>query len=65
METEGALLREKGARFAHIALDGQHSERYRRKKTEVKVKVKVALEQATKDQRGNRCIALLFLQPRR
>ena len=27
--------------------------------------VKVAVEQATKPQRGNRCIALLFLQPRR
>ena len=31
----------------------------------VKVKVKVSLEQATKAQRGSRCIALLFLQPRR
>ena len=31
----------------------------------VKVKVKVSLEQATKIQRGSRCIALLFLQPRR
>jgi hypothetical protein len=30
----------------------------------VKVKVKFTLEQATKAQRG-RCIALLFLQPRR
>ena len=29
-----------------------------------KVKVKVTLEQATKAQRGNRCTALLFLQPR-
>ena len=29
------------------------------------VKVKVTLEQATKAQRGSRCIALLFLQPRR
>ena len=29
------------------------------------VKVKYTLEQATKDQRGNRRIALLFLQPRR
>ena len=27
------------------------------------VKVKVTLEQATKAQRGSRCIALLFLQP--
>ena len=27
----------------------------------VKVKVKVSLEQATKAQRGNRCIALFFL----
>jgi hypothetical protein len=31
----------------------------------VKVKVKFTLEQATKAQRGSRCIALLFLQPRR
>ena len=30
-----------------------------------KVKVKVSLEQATKAQRGNRCIALLCLKPRR
>ena len=30
-----------------------------------KIKVKVSLEQATKAQRGSRCIALLFLQPRR
>ena len=30
----------------------------------VKVKVKFSLEQATKAQRGSRCIALLFLQPR-
>ena len=30
-----------------------------------KVKVKLSLEQATKAQRGNRCRALLFLQPRR
>jgi hypothetical protein len=30
----------------------------------IKVKVKFALEQATKAQRGNRRIALLFLQPR-
>ena len=29
-----------------------------------KVKVKVTLEQVTKVQRGSRCIALLFLQPR-
>ena len=29
------------------------------------VKVKVSLEQATKAQRGSRCIALLFLQSRR
>jgi ribosomal protein L9 len=29
--------------------------------TKVKVKVKVILEQATKAQRGSRCIALLFL----
>ena len=28
-------------------------------------KVKLSLEQATKAQRGNRCITLLFLQPRR
>ena len=34
-------------------------------KVKVKVKVKVTLEQATKAQRGSRCIALLFLQPRR
>jgi hypothetical protein len=27
----------------------------------VKVKVKITLEQATKAQRGSRCIALLFL----
>ena len=33
--------------------------------TYVKVKVKFSLEQATKAQRGSRCIALLFLQPRR
>jgi uncharacterized integral membrane protein len=31
----------------------------------VKVKVKFALEQATKAQRGTRCIALLFPHPRR
>ena len=31
---------------------------------EVKVKVKFSLEQATKSQRGSRCIALLFLQLR-
>ena len=31
---------------------------------QVKVKVKVTLEQATKAQRGKRCMALLFLQPR-
>ena len=31
----------------------------------VKVKVKVTLEQAAKAQWGSRCIALLFLQPRR
>ena len=31
----------------------------------VKVKVKFSPEQATKAQRGSRCIALLFLQPRR
>ena len=31
----------------------------------IKVKVKVSLEQATKAQRGSRCIALLFLQHRR
>ena len=30
-----------------------------------KVKIKVTLELATKAQRGSRCIALLFLQPRR
>ena len=34
------------------------------KKT-VKVKVSFSLEQATKAQRGSRCIALLFLHPRR
>ena len=28
-------------------------------------KIKFSLEQATKTQRGSRCIALLFLQPRR
>ena len=33
-------------------------------KTVVRVKVKVTLEQARKAQRGSRCIALLFLQPR-
>jgi len=32
---------------------------------EVKVKVKVTLEQATKAQKGSRYIALLFFQPRR
>jgi len=32
-------------------------------KMEVKVKVKYTLEQSTKDQRGSRCIALLFLWP--
>jgi hypothetical protein len=32
--------------------------------TTVKVKVKFTLEQATKAQRGSRCIAVLFLQPR-
>ena len=31
----------------------------------VKVKVELSLEQATKAQRGSRCIALLFLQPLR
>ena len=31
----------------------------------VEVTVKVALEEATKAQMGSRCIALLFLQPRR
>ena len=31
----------------------------------IKVKVKFSLEQATKAQKGSRCIALLFLQPRR
>jgi len=31
----------------------------------VKVKVKFTLEQATKDQRGNRGIALLFFEPPR
>ena len=31
----------------------------------VKVKVECFLEQATKGQRGSRCIALLFLKPRR
>ena len=30
-----------------------------------KVKVKLTLEQTTKAQRGSRCIALLFLSPRR
>jgi hypothetical protein len=30
-----------------------------------KVKVKFTLEQATKAQRGSRCIALLSLQPQR
>jgi hypothetical protein len=30
-------------------------------RTKVMVKVKVTLEQATKAQRGSRCIALLFL----
>jgi len=29
----------------------------------IMVKVKFTLEQATKAQRGSRCIALLFLQP--
>ena len=33
--------------------------------TTVKVKVKSTLEQTTMAQRGSRCIALLFLQPRR
>ena len=32
---------------------------------QVKVKVKLALEQATMAQRGSRYIAVLFLQPRR
>jgi len=31
----------------------------------VRVKIKVALEQATKAQKGSICIALLFLKPRR
>jgi len=31
----------------------------------VEVKVRFTLEQATKGQRGRRCIALLFLKPRR
>ena len=35
------------------------------KHCKVKVKVKFSLEQATKAQRGSRCIALLFLQPQR
>ena len=35
------------------------------KSCKVKVKVKFTLEQAAKAQRGSRCIALLFLQPRR
>ena len=30
----------------------------------VSVKIKVTLEKATKAQRGSKCIALLFLQPR-
>ena len=34
-------------------------------KVNVKIKVKVSIEQATKAQRGSRCIALLFLQPQR
>ena len=34
-------------------------------KVKVKVKVKFSLEQATKAQKGRRCIALLFLQPLR
>jgi len=29
-----------------------------------KINVKITLEQATKAQRGSRCTALLFLQPR-
>jgi hypothetical protein len=32
---------------------------------DIKVKVKVNLEQVTKTQRRSRCIALLFLHPRR
>ena len=36
-----------------------------KEKVKVKVKVKFSLEQATKAQRGSRCIALLFLQLRR
>ena len=35
------------------------------RETMIKVKVKLILEQATKAQRGRKCIALLFLQPRR
>ena len=31
----------------------------------VKIKAKFTLEQATKAQRGSRCIDLLFLQPQR
>ena len=34
-------------------------------RVKVKVKVKFSLEQTTKTQTGSRCIALLFLQPRR
>ena len=30
----------------------------------VNVKVKFSLEQATKAQKGSRCIAILFIQPR-
>ena len=34
-------------------------------RVQLQVKVKFSLEQAMKAQRGSRCIALLFLQPRR
>jgi hypothetical protein len=37
----------------------------RRPINDIKVKVKVTLEQATKAQRGSRCIEKLFLPPRR
>jgi len=36
----------------------------RARKVKVNVKVKFNQEKATKAQRGSRCIALLFLQPR-
>jgi len=48
----------------HISHTTQYSaSAYTFRLIKVKVKVKFTLQQATKDQRGSRCIALLFLQP--